>query len=140
MCTTWVYYKTYIVSVLRVEATHFSETSISNKPTWRHIPEDGILHSHRHESLKLYNLVLPFCLVTISNLSLKNCLCFFFHREGYEMRCFYGEGVPMGLLIHSVLVSFTEYLTSKQFWFVMTWALNSVLGAKNKKMSKSKER
>jgi hypothetical protein len=23
--------------------------------TWRHIPEDGILHSHRRESLKSYN-------------------------------------------------------------------------------------
>jgi hypothetical protein len=33
-----------ISSTLKMEATRFSETSVCNKPTWRHIPEDGILY------------------------------------------------------------------------------------------------
>jgi hypothetical protein len=35
-----------------MEATRSSETPVYNKPTRRHIPEDGILHSHRRENLK----------------------------------------------------------------------------------------
>jgi hypothetical protein len=35
----------------------FSEMSVYNKPAQRNIPEDGILHSHRRESLKSYNSV-----------------------------------------------------------------------------------
>jgi hypothetical protein len=48
-----------ISSTLKMEATHSSETSVCNKPTRHHIPEDGILHSHRRENLKSYisNLV-----------------------------------------------------------------------------------
>jgi hypothetical protein len=41
-----------------MEATHSSETSVHNKPTRRHIPEDGGLHSHRREYLKPYILIL----------------------------------------------------------------------------------
>jgi hypothetical protein len=32
-----------ISSTLKMEATRSSETSAYNEPTWRHIPEDGIL-------------------------------------------------------------------------------------------------
>jgi hypothetical protein len=35
-----------------MQATRSSDTLVSNKPTWHHIPEDGILHSHRCENLK----------------------------------------------------------------------------------------
>jgi hypothetical protein len=31
-----------------------SETSVLTRATWRHILEDGILHSHRRENLKSY--------------------------------------------------------------------------------------
>jgi hypothetical protein len=31
-----------------------SETSVHTRSTWRHIPEDSILHSHRHENLRSY--------------------------------------------------------------------------------------
>jgi hypothetical protein len=34
---------------------HSSETSVLTRPTWLHIPEDSILHSHCHENLKSYN-------------------------------------------------------------------------------------
>jgi hypothetical protein len=34
-----------------------SETSVDTIPTQRHIPEDGILHSHRRENLKTYNVI-----------------------------------------------------------------------------------
>jgi hypothetical protein len=36
------------------EATRSSETSILARATWRHIPEVGILHSHRRENFKPY--------------------------------------------------------------------------------------
>jgi hypothetical protein len=41
-------------STLRVEAIRSSETSIHTRSTRRHIPEDGILHSHGRENLKSY--------------------------------------------------------------------------------------
>jgi hypothetical protein len=41
-----------ISSILKIDETRSSETSVYNKPTRRHIPEDGIAHSHRSESLK----------------------------------------------------------------------------------------
>jgi hypothetical protein len=42
---------------LNLEATRSPETTVSNTFTWHHIPEDGILHSHRRENLKFYLLV-----------------------------------------------------------------------------------
>jgi hypothetical protein len=40
--------------------THSSETSVLTRPTRLHIPEDGILHSHRCENLKWCRyLLLP---------------------------------------------------------------------------------
>jgi hypothetical protein len=42
-----------------MEAIRSSETSVqSTTSTRRHTPEDGILHSHRHENLKSYILNL----------------------------------------------------------------------------------
>jgi hypothetical protein len=38
--------------ILKMEATCSSETSVHTRSTRRHIPEDGILHSHRRENLK----------------------------------------------------------------------------------------
>jgi hypothetical protein len=39
-----------------MEAAHSPETSVYNKATWHHIPENGILQSHRRENLKSCNL------------------------------------------------------------------------------------
>jgi hypothetical protein len=45
----------YIYSTLDMEAVRSSETSVSTRHTQPHIPENGILHSHRRENLKFYN-------------------------------------------------------------------------------------
>jgi hypothetical protein len=37
-----------------MEAIRSSETPILKRASQRHIPEDGILHSHRRENLKSY--------------------------------------------------------------------------------------
>jgi hypothetical protein len=43
-----------ILVTLIMEAIRSSETTVHTKATVRYIPEDDILHSHRHENLKSY--------------------------------------------------------------------------------------
>jgi hypothetical protein len=47
-----LFFDRVISSTLKTEETRSSETSVYNKPTRHHIPEEGILHSHRRENLK----------------------------------------------------------------------------------------
>jgi hypothetical protein len=47
-------------STLKMEVIHSSETLIYTRSTRRHIPEDGILHSHRRENLKSDTIYLIF--------------------------------------------------------------------------------
>jgi hypothetical protein len=43
---------------LKIEAIRSSETSVHTKSKRRHIPDDGILHFHRRETLKSYITLL----------------------------------------------------------------------------------
>jgi hypothetical protein len=43
-----------IFYTLKMEVTSPLETSVITRSTLRHIPEEGILHSHRRENLKSY--------------------------------------------------------------------------------------
>jgi hypothetical protein len=45
-------HRSWIASTLKMEAILSSEMSVNKILTQRHIPEDGILHSHRREHLK----------------------------------------------------------------------------------------
>jgi hypothetical protein len=50
-------------STLKMEAIRSSETSVHRRSTRRHIPEDGILHSHRRKTSNLKNfLMLTHCI------------------------------------------------------------------------------
>jgi hypothetical protein len=45
-----------ILVTMMMEAIHSSEMLVLTRATWRNIPGNGILHSHRRENLKSYKL------------------------------------------------------------------------------------
>jgi hypothetical protein len=49
-------HRSWISYTLKMEVIRSSETSVNKISTRPHIPEDGILHSHRRENLKSYNI------------------------------------------------------------------------------------
>jgi hypothetical protein len=51
-CSRW--FLTCGLFTLKLEAIRSFEMSVHTRSTWRHIPEDGILHSYRCENIKSY--------------------------------------------------------------------------------------
>jgi hypothetical protein len=52
-----------------IEAIRSSETSVLTRATWHHIPEDGILQSHRSENLKFYIALTGWAVLQRGNMS-----------------------------------------------------------------------
>jgi hypothetical protein len=61
-------------STLKMEAIHFSETSVHTRSTRRHIPENGILHSHRREKLIFvrWTMISHTCLETVGPIKVES--------------------------------------------------------------------
>jgi hypothetical protein len=52
---------------LKMEAMRSSETSVQTRPTRRYIPADNILHSHRRENFKSYDITLVYKYQILTN-------------------------------------------------------------------------
>jgi hypothetical protein len=54
-----------ILFTLMMEAICSSEISVLTRAIQCHFPEDGILHSHRHENLKSYMYIILYYYITL---------------------------------------------------------------------------
>jgi hypothetical protein len=70
-----------------METIYSSETSATTRATWRHIPEDGILHSHRRENLKSYIALTGWALYR--------------RRNVFPVRCKLSFYIPEDCILHS---------------------------------------
>jgi hypothetical protein len=63
-------HRSRISYTMKMEAIRSCETSVNTISTRRHIPEDGIFHSHRRENLKFY--IYTACSNLLKHLAYKN--------------------------------------------------------------------
>jgi hypothetical protein len=81
--TASVFPRPPLLVTLIMEAPHSYETSVFTRATLRTIPEDGIRHSHRRESLKSYIALTGWNMWRRGNVSSVRCeLGFFIPEEG----------------------------------------------------------
>jgi hypothetical protein len=65
---------------LKMEAIRSSETSVHTRSTRYHIPEDGILHSHRRVNLRSY-INIP----SLEDVAAMRCIeHWYFHTKGFR--------------------------------------------------------
>jgi hypothetical protein len=76
-----------VASILKMEATFSSETSVDTlRTTRRYIPEDGTLHNHRCENLKSLFYVTCGCLVSIISRCLNNAIAYQISSKSLQLK------------------------------------------------------
>jgi hypothetical protein len=67
-------------------AIHPSETSVLTRATWHKIPEEGILHSHHHETSNLTYLFIYFSFHLLIKRFI-NCFLIYLHKYLLFVNC-----------------------------------------------------
>jgi hypothetical protein len=118
-------HRSWMAFTRKMEAIRSSETSVDKIPTVRHIPEDGLLHSHRRENLKFHIVRLCSHLprwLRIASIASSHCFCSFLLN------------VKISPLIVELRGLVREHLV-QGFSFVLNSALASVASGSNNSVS-----
>jgi hypothetical protein len=99
-----------------MEAICSSKTSVLIRATRRHIPEDGILRSHRHENLQSHASCLPEGTVEFRPVTYKFAcalrateLSYLLARAKFEIRRVYHSLYENSLKLPSVTIRLTSF-------------------------------